>query len=58
MPLGDINIEELRKAYITVAQLVLMDRVYLPIVERLENEIATLEREENLIARARAAVNG
>lgn len=41
-----------------VAQLVLMDRVYLPIFERLDAEIAAMAHEHALLDRARAIVNG
>ncbi|MGJ8590029.1 MAG: hypothetical protein ACSHXW_18100 [Yoonia sp.] len=53
-----ITIERLQKARHTVAQLVLMDRVYLPIFERLDAEIAAMEHEQTLLDRARAIVNG
>lgn len=53
-----ITIERLQKARHTVAQLVLMDRVYLPIFERLDAEIAAMEHEQALMDRARAIVNG
>ncbi len=51
-----VTLEELIAARTKVAKLVLMDRVYLPIFARLEREIATLEAETDLIARARAVV--
>jgi len=35
---------------------VLIDRVYLPIFERLEKEIVALERDEKLMERARELV--
>lgn len=54
----NITIERLQEARIKVAQLVLIDRVYLPIFERLENEIATRHHEDDLVARATAIVNG
>jgi len=58
MSADHITIEELRKAHHTVAQLVLIDRVYLPIFKRLNDEIAARELDADLIARARAVVNG
>lgn len=58
MPADDVSIEELRKAHHTVAQLVLIDHVYLPIFKRLKDEIAAKELEANLIEEARAVVNG
>lgn len=53
-----ITIERLLKARHTVAQLVLMNRVYLPIFERLDAEIAAMEHEQALMDRARAIVKG
>ncbi|MAN15050.1 MAG: hypothetical protein CL945_10345 [Dinoroseobacter sp.] len=41
----------------TAAQLVLMDRIYAPIFERVEREIAALEAEQELVERARAIVH-
>lgn len=58
MPADYVSIEELRKAHHTVAQLVLMDRVYMPIFKMLNDEIAARELDADLIARARAVVNG
>ncbi len=49
-------LERLKAARLTVAQLVLIDRVYLPIFERLEKEIVALERDEKLMERARELV--
>ena len=58
MPADHITIEELRKAHHTVAQLVLMDRVYLPIFKRLLDEIAAWELDADLIDQAKAVVIG
>lgn len=58
MPVDHIKIEELRKAHHTVAQLVMIDHVYLPIFKRLKDEIAAKELEVDLIDEARAVVNG
>ena len=58
MPADHITIEELRKAHHTVAQLVLMDRVYLPIFKRLIDEIAAWELDADLIDQAKAVVIG
>lgn len=58
MSANNVSIEELRKAHHTVAQLVLMDRVYVPIFKRLIDEIAEWEVELDLVAQARAIVNG
>jgi thioesterase domain-containing protein len=46
------QLERLKAASHKVAQLVLIDRVYVPIFERLELEIAAREHEEEMIARA------
>ena len=54
----DVNIHELKKARRKIAELVMIDRVYLPIFERLENEIAARKRDEALFERAKAVVNG
>ena len=58
MSANNVSIEELRKAHHTVAQLVLMDRAYVPIFKRLIDEIAEWEVELDLVAQARAIVNG
>ena len=58
MPADYVSIEELRKAHHTVAQLVMIDHVYLPIFKRLKDEIAAKELEVDLIDEARAVVNG
>jgi hypothetical protein len=58
MPVDHITIEELRKAHHAVAQLVMIDHVYLPIFKRLKDEIAAKELEVDLIDEARAVVNG
>lgn len=50
------QLERLKAARHKVAQLVLIDRVYLPIFERLESEIVALEMDNDLLARARALV--
>lgn len=52
------NIDELKEARRKVAELVMIDRVYLPVFERLENELAARERDEDLFERAKAVVNG
>ena len=55
---GDhFNIDELKEALRKIAELVMIDRVYLPIFERLENEIAARKRDEDLFERAKAVVN-
>ncbi|MER8775772.1 hypothetical protein [Mesorhizobium sp. M0977] len=50
------ELARLRKAHATVAQLVAIDLVYLPIFDRLEAEIAAAEAEliKDPIAKARA----
>mgnify|MGYP003680443493 FL=1 len=54
----DFNIDDLKEALRKIAELVMIDRVYLPIFERLENEIAARKRDEDLFERAKAVVNG
>jgi hypothetical protein len=49
--------DELIECRHKVAQLVLMDKVYLPIFERLEREITALETERALLERARAVIH-
>lgn len=46
--------EELKAAQLKLALLVEEDRVYVPIFERINQEIAKLEQEEDAIARAKA----
>lgn len=48
------DLKSLQSAYRKVAALVLHDPVYLPIFERIENEIAAYEAEGDMISRARA----
>lgn len=49
-----VSITELKVARRKVAKLFLTDRVYLPILERLESEIAVAEQQNDLLDRARA----
>jgi hypothetical protein len=49
-------LKRLKKAQHKVAQLVMTDRVYLPIYERLESEIIAHENQSDLVERARALV--
>ena len=48
------QLKRLQDAYRKVAELVLMDPVYLPIFERLEKELLAAEAAGDAIARARA----
>lgn len=50
------HLKRLKEAQHKVAQLVMTDRVYLPIFERLESEIIALEGSNDLVDRARALV--
>ena len=52
------TIEELRKAHQTVAQLVLDDKVYLPIFKRIKTEIEAKELEDDWMCEVRAVANG
>jgi hypothetical protein len=54
--MSDQLLQDLIEARHKLAQLVLMDRVYAPVYQRVEHEIAALEAERDLIARARAVV--
>lgn len=58
MQSDQITLERLRKARHKVAQLVMIDRVYLPIFKRLKHEFEIRLKEDDLIARARAIANG
>jgi len=55
MPAPDL-MDELIECRHKVAQLVLMDKVYLPIFERLEKEIAAIQAERALLERAHAVI--
>ena len=55
MPAPDL-MQELLECRLKVAQLVVIDKVYLPIFERLEKEIEALEAERASIERARAVI--
>tara|TARA_R110000737_G_scaffold322678_1_gene335063 strand:+ start:3376 stop:3561 length:186 start_codon:yes stop_codon:yes gene_type:complete len=52
--MNDALLERLSAAHHKVAQLVLIDPVYLPIFVRLEAEIVAAQTSSNTIARARA----
>lgn len=49
-----VTLEELQSMHRMAAALVIADPVYLPIFERLEQELAALEAKEDGISRARA----
>jgi hypothetical protein len=53
-----ISLDDIKEAHHKAAQLVLMDRVYLPIFDRLEREIAERENADSLFERAKAIANG
>lgn len=48
------EIERLRAAHATVAKLVALDPVYVPVFERLDAELSAQEASEDIIAKARA----
>ncbi|WP_170420891.1 hypothetical protein [Ruegeria arenilitoris] len=48
------DLEILKAAYEKAAVLVVEDPVYLPVFERIEREIALLEKQEDTIQRAKA----
>ena len=58
MPAHQFIIEEIMRERHKLAQLVLIDRVYLPIFDRIDQELAAMQREEALLDRARSIVNG
>ena len=58
MPAHNFTIEEITLERRKLAQLVLIDRAYLPIFERINQELEAMQREEDLLVRARAIVNG
>lgn len=58
MPAHNFTIDEIKCERHKLAQLVLIDRVYLPIFERMEQAIAAMDQENTLLDRARAIVNG
>lgn len=52
---SEVTLDRLQAAQLTVAHLIEKDEIYLPIFERLEREIAALERPEpSALERARA----
>lgn len=48
------DLEKLKAAYEKAAALVVEDPVYLPVFERIEREIALLEKQKDTIQRAKA----
>lgn len=51
-----VDLKSLQAAYLKVAALVVQDRAYLPIFERIDHEIATFEKQDDLIQKAKAVV--
>lgn len=49
-----VDLKSLQAARLKVAAIVIQDADYLPIFERINHEIATFEKQENLIQRAKA----
>ena len=49
-----VILSDLQKMHRMAAVLVIADPVYLPIFERLENELAVFEAKDDAISRARA----
>lgn len=47
---------DLQEMHRIVAELVIADPVYIPIFERIEREIAAMEKRDDAISRARAIV--
>ena len=52
------TLAELQAARRTALELIVVDRRYMPLVRRLEAEIAEVQKDEELLAEARAVVNG
>lgn len=53
-----VTIEELRKAHHTVAQLALVDKVYLPIFKWIKTEMAAKELEDDWMCEVKVVANG
>jgi len=51
-----VDLKSLQAAYLKVAALVIEDGAYLPIFERIDHEIATYEKQDDLIQKAKAVV--
>jgi hypothetical protein len=49
-------LKRLKKAHLKVAELVITDRIYSPIFDRLESEIIAHKNQSDLVERARALV--
>lgn len=52
----NVDLKSLQAAYLKVAALVIEDVAYLPIFERIDHEIATFEKQDDLIQKAKAVV--
>jgi hypothetical protein len=50
------RLEWLREAHQITAELVLLDPVYIPIFERIERDLLAEENQDDMILRARAAL--
>lgn len=51
---GPVTLEELQQMHQMASVLVIADRAYLPIFQRIEQELAVLQADEDTISRARA----
>ncbi|MFT5651680.1 MAG: hypothetical protein ACI9TZ_003176 [Yoonia sp.] len=58
MPSSNITLAEIKEAHHKAAQLVMIDRAYLPLFDRLEREIADHKKARSLFDRAKAIANG
>lgn len=58
MTATDFTTEEIKRERHKLSQLVMMDRVYLPIFERLEKELETREHADAMFERAKAIAYG
>ena len=54
---GEITAAQLERALVTIAELVLENEAYLPIFERLNNELSALRAKRDLLAQARRIVD-
>lgn len=52
-----VDLEKLKAARSKAAALVIEDRVYLPVFERIEREIALLEKQDDIVQRAKVFAN-
>lgn len=54
---GEITAAQLERALVTIAELALENEAYLPIFERLNNELSAMRAKRDLLAQARRIVD-